>query len=174
MKLHELYPFPEERKSRKRLGRGRGTGQGCTAGKGNKGQNARSGGGTQPWFEGGQMPLARRLPKRGFKNFDFKVTYSPVNLDRLFAVLPGNRDHPGRHLRQRTVPEKRPGEVLSRGEAAAPACRPQVQQEGGREAAAAGGKAVPLEPRDASETRPHRRDHPWPDWRRESGAGSRS
>lgn len=56
MKLHELYPFPEERVNRKRIGRGRATGQGCTAGKGNKGQNARAGVSERPWFEGGQMP----------------------------------------------------------------------------------------------------------------------
>jgi len=87
MQLHELYPFPEERKQRKRLGRGRGTGQGCTAGKGNKGQNARAGGGVRPSFEGGQMPIQRRLPKRGFKNA-FKVSYSPVNLDRIVEAFP--------------------------------------------------------------------------------------
>lgn len=91
MQLHELYPFPEERKQRKRLGRGRGTGQGCTAGKGNKGQNARAGGGVRPSFEGGQMPIQRRLPKRGFKN-PFKVTYSPVNLDRLVEAFPNTAE----------------------------------------------------------------------------------
>ena len=94
MELHELYPFPEERKQRKRLGRGRGTGQGCTAGKGNKGQNSRAGGGVRPSFEGGQMPIQRRLPKRGFKN-PFKVTYSPVNLDRIVEAFPKyGGDHP--------------------------------------------------------------------------------
>ncbi len=86
MRLHEIYPFPEERKERKRIGRGRGSGQGCTAGKGNKGQNARAGTGTKAWFEGGQMPLARRLPKRGFKN-PFRVEYAPVNIDRLLEVF---------------------------------------------------------------------------------------
>ena len=82
MRLHELYPFPEERKQRKRIGRGSGSGWGCTAGKGNKGQNSRSGGGVRPGFEGGQMPIQRRLPKRGFKNL-FKTVYAPLNLDRL-------------------------------------------------------------------------------------------
>jgi large subunit ribosomal protein L15 len=91
MLLHELFPFPEERKSRKRLGRGRATGQGCTAGKGNKGQNARAGGGTRPGFEGGQMPLHRRLPKRGFKN-PFKIVYSPLNLDKLVEAFPNTTD----------------------------------------------------------------------------------
>ena len=66
MNLNELYPFAEDRKSRKRVGRGSGSGLGCTSGKGNKGQNARAGGGVRPGFEGGQMPLYRRLPKRGF------------------------------------------------------------------------------------------------------------
>ncbi len=92
MKLHELYPFPEERKNRKRVGRGQGSGWGCTSGKGNKGQNSRSGGGVKPGFEGGQMPLARRLPKRGFKNYKFKVTYAPINLDRLAEAFAGQTD----------------------------------------------------------------------------------
>ena len=92
MNLNELYPFPEERKSRKRVGRGAGSGLGCTAGKGNKGQNARAGGGVRPGFEGGQMPLQRRLPKRGFKNFPFKVEYAVINLDRLIASFEGKRE----------------------------------------------------------------------------------
>lgn len=91
MQLHELYPFPEDAKDRKRIGRGRGSGQGCTAGKGNKGQNARKGRGTRPGFEGGQMPLQRRLPKRGFKN-PFKVEYAPVNLDRLLEAFPSTQE----------------------------------------------------------------------------------
>lgn len=79
MNLHELYPFPEERASTKRLGRGTASGQGSTSGKGHKGQNARSGGGVAPWFEGGQMRLYRRLPKRGFKN-PFRTEYQVVNI----------------------------------------------------------------------------------------------
>ncbi|MDD6088041.1 MAG: 50S ribosomal protein L15 [Desulfovibrionaceae bacterium] len=89
MNLNELYPFVEERKTRKRVGRGAGSGLGCTSGKGNKGQNARSGGGVRPGFEGGQMPLQRRLPKHGFKNFLFKVEYEVVNLERLLEVFSG-------------------------------------------------------------------------------------
>lgn len=80
MNLNELYPFAEDRKSRKRVGRGSGSGLGCTSGKGNKGQNARAGGGVRPGFEGGQMPLQRRLPKRGFKNYLFKVEYEVINM----------------------------------------------------------------------------------------------
>lgn len=89
MQLHDLYPFPEERKERRRVGRGSGSGLGCTSGKGNKGQNARAGGGVRPGFEGGQMPLQRRLPKHGFKNFPFKMTYAVINLDRLLAAFEG-------------------------------------------------------------------------------------
>ncbi len=92
MNLHELYPFPEERKARKRVGRGSGSGWGCTSGKGNKGQNARAGGGVRPGFEGGQMPLQRRLPKRGFKNALFKVRYAVLNLDRLVESFDGKTD----------------------------------------------------------------------------------
>jgi len=87
MNLHDLYPFAEDRKSRKRIGRGSGSGWGCTAGKGNKGQNARAGGGVKPGFEGGQMPLQRRLPKRGFSNYPFKMEYEVINLDRLQAAF---------------------------------------------------------------------------------------
>ncbi|MBQ7739013.1 MAG: 50S ribosomal protein L15 [Desulfovibrionaceae bacterium] len=89
MQLHDLYPFAEERKTRRRVGRGGGSGLGGTAGKGHKGQNARSGGGVRPGFEGGQMPLARRLPKRGFKNFHFRNRYTPINLGDLTSAFPG-------------------------------------------------------------------------------------
>jgi len=87
MQLHDLYPFQEERKNRRRVGRGSASGHGCTAGRGNKGQNARAGGGVRPGFEGGQMPLQRRLPKRGFKNYPFKIDYDIINLDRLLEAF---------------------------------------------------------------------------------------
>jgi large subunit ribosomal protein L15 len=87
MQLHNLFPFPEERKTRRRVGRGAGSGLGGTSGKGHKGQNARAGGGVRPGFEGGQMPLQRRLPKHGFKNYLFKVTYDVINLDSLTAAF---------------------------------------------------------------------------------------
>ena len=89
MQLHELVPFKEERKQRRRIGRGSGSGWGKTAAKGHKGQNARSGGGVRPGFEGGQMPLARRLPKRGFSNAKFKAVYDVINLDRLVEAFEG-------------------------------------------------------------------------------------
>lgn len=82
MKMHELSPTPNSKTSAKRLGRGTGSGLGKTSGKGQKGQNSRSGGGVRPGFEGGQMPLIRRLPKRGFTNL-FKKEYAIVNLEDL-------------------------------------------------------------------------------------------
>ena len=82
MKLHELSPAPGSVKDSFRKGRGPGSGNGKTAGKGHKGQNARSGGGVRPGFEGGQLPLYRKLPKRGFKN-RFAVNYAIVNLSVL-------------------------------------------------------------------------------------------
>ena len=82
MKLHELSPAPGSVKDSWRKGRGPGSGNGKTAGKGHKGQNARSGGGVRPGFEGGQIPLYRKLPKRGFKN-RFAVQYCVINLDVL-------------------------------------------------------------------------------------------
>lgn len=82
MKLHELSPAPGSVKEAWRKGRGTGSGNGKTAGKGHKGQNARSGGGVRPGFEGGQLPLYRRLPKRGFYN-KFATRYAVINLDTL-------------------------------------------------------------------------------------------
>lgn len=82
MKLHELSPAPGSNQESYRKGRGAGSGNGKTAGKGHKGQKARSGGGVRPGFEGGQMPLARRLPKRGFNNI-FATKYAEVNLSDL-------------------------------------------------------------------------------------------
>ncbi|MBQ7453154.1 MAG: 50S ribosomal protein L15 [Clostridia bacterium] len=82
MKLHELSPAPNSTKAPKRLGRGIGSGTGKTSGKGHKGQNARSGGGVRPGFEGGQMPLIRQLPKRGFKN-NWRKEYTTINVSDL-------------------------------------------------------------------------------------------
>ncbi len=83
MKVHDLRPDAGAKKKRKRVGRGIAAGQGKTAGRGTKGQNARSGGGVRPYFEGGQLPLVRRLPfKRGFNNI-FRIEYQEVNVDQL-------------------------------------------------------------------------------------------
>ena len=82
MKLHELSPSEGSRKKSFRVGRGHASGNGKTSGKGHKGQNARSGGGVRPGFEGGQMPIYRRLPKRGFNNI-FAKEYVAVNVEKL-------------------------------------------------------------------------------------------
>ncbi len=83
MQLHDLKPAKNASKDRKRRGRGSASGLGTTSGKGHKGQKARSGGGVRPGFEGGQMPLTRRLPKRGFNNAKFSKVYEIVNLEAL-------------------------------------------------------------------------------------------
>ena len=90
MKLHELSPAPGSAKQAWRKGRGPGSGNGKTAGKGHKGQNARSGGGVRPGFEGGQLPLYRKLPKRGFKN-RFAKNYAIVNVADLNRFNDGDR-----------------------------------------------------------------------------------
>ena len=84
MKLHDLHPSPGSKKKKKRLGRGHGSGSGKTSGKGHKGLLARSGRANQAGFEGGQMPLARRLPKRGFTN-TFRIEYTVINIQTLAA-----------------------------------------------------------------------------------------
>ena len=85
MKLHELPPAPGSKHSRKRVGRGPGSGLGKTAGKGHKGGQSRSGYSLRPGFEGGQMPLIRRVPKRGFTN-EFRIEYSVINVGALAAL----------------------------------------------------------------------------------------
>lgn len=85
MRLNDLKPNPGAKHRRKRLGIGESSGQGKTAGKGHKGQKARSGGGVRLGFEGGQMPIFRRLPKRGFNNAQFKTVYAVVNVATLEA-----------------------------------------------------------------------------------------
>ncbi|MDR2050511.1 MAG: 50S ribosomal protein L15 [Deltaproteobacteria bacterium] len=120
MRLHELYPFAEERKARRRVGRGHGSGLGSTSGKGLKGQKQRSGGGPRPGFEGGQMPLQRRLPKRGFTNI-FRVEYAVINLDRLAASFEGKDEISLDDIYARGLAE--PGEpvkILGRGDLASP------------------------------------------------------
>ena len=89
MKLHELEKNIGATHAKKRVGRGSGSGLGKTSGRGQKGQKARSGGSINPVFEGGQLPLYRRIPKRGFKNYMFKTRYAVVNLDA-FNVFENN------------------------------------------------------------------------------------
>lgn len=83
MKLYDLTTVPGSKKEPKRKGRGLGSGNGKTGGRGHKGQGQRSGGSVRPGFEGGQMPLQRRQPKRGFNNFNFKTVYAIVNISDL-------------------------------------------------------------------------------------------
>ena len=89
LQLSNLKNLTGLRKNRKRIGRGIGSGTGKTSGKGQKGQNSRSGGGVRPWFEGGQMPLQRRLPKRGFTNI-FKKYYEIINVEQLARCAGSN------------------------------------------------------------------------------------
>ena len=90
MRLHDLTPRPGAKHRRKRLGQGESSGHGKTSGRGGKGQSARSGSSIRPGFEGGQMPLIRRIPKRGFNNARFKINYLPVNLSALNAFADGD------------------------------------------------------------------------------------
>jgi large subunit ribosomal protein L15 len=115
MKLHELKPAEGSRKETKRLGRGIGSGQGKTAGKGHKGQNARSGGGVRLGFEGGQTPLFRRLPKRGFTNINRKE-YAIVNLDVLNRFEDGTEVTPELLLETGVVSSEKAGiKILANG-----------------------------------------------------------
>jgi large subunit ribosomal protein L15 len=115
MQLHELKPAEGSRKERKRLGRGIGSGQGKTAGKGHKGQNARSGGGVRLGFEGGQTPLFRRLPKRGFTNIH-RVEYAEVNLETLNRFDEGIEITPELLIEARIVKNAKAGiKILGNG-----------------------------------------------------------
>jgi large subunit ribosomal protein L15 len=115
MKLHELKPAEGSRKERKRLGRGIGSGQGKTAGKGHKGQNARSGGGVRPGFEGGQTPLFQRLPKRGFTNINRKE-FAVVNLDALNRFEEGTEVTPELLIEAGIVKSEKAGvKILAKG-----------------------------------------------------------
>ncbi|ANB58800.1 ribosomal protein L15 [Anoxybacillus sp. B7M1] len=116
MKLHELQPAPGSRKERNRVGRGIGSGNGKTSGKGHKGQNARSGGGVRLGFEGGQTPLFRRLPKRGFTNINRKE-YAIVNLDTLNRFEDGTEVTPELLLETGVISKLKAGlKILGNGQ----------------------------------------------------------
>ncbi len=115
MKLHELKPPTGATRRRKRVGRGTGSGHGKTSGRGEKGQKARSGAHIHPWFEGGQLPLHRRVPKRGFTN-RFKKVYATVNLKDLERFEPGTQVTPGLLQERRLVKDLKAGlKVLADG-----------------------------------------------------------
>ncbi|AEM73773.1 50S ribosomal protein L15 [Caldicellulosiruptor acetigenus] len=117
MKLYELKPAPGSKKSRKRVGRGESSGHGKTSTRGHKGQWARSGGGVRPGFEGGQMQLTRRIPKRGFKNINKKV-YTEVNVEKLERFDNDTVITPELLLKERVISkiEKDGVKILGRGE----------------------------------------------------------
>ncbi len=108
MKLHELESATGSRKERNRVGRGIGSGNGKTSGRGHKGQNSRSGGGVRPGFEGGQNPLFRRLPKRGFTNINRKE-YAIVNLDALNRFEEGTEVTPALLIETGVVGKEKAG-----------------------------------------------------------------
>ena len=114
MDLRELRPAKGNRHAKKRVGRGPGSGTGKTSGRGHKGQGARSGGGVRPGFEGGQMPLTRRVPKRGFHN-PFRTRYTPVNLDGLGLFEAGQEVSPDL-LREKGLLGRGLVKILGRGE----------------------------------------------------------
>lgn len=117
MKLHELTPAPGSRHSRKRVGRGIGSGHGKTSGRGHKGQNARSGGGVRLGFEGGQTPLFKRLPKRGFSNAPFKKEWSIVNISQLERFAAGTVVTPEMMIETRLVRNMKDGiKILGEGD----------------------------------------------------------
>ena len=116
MRLKDLKPAPGSKPSRKRIGCGAGSGHGKTACRGENGQKSRSGAKTYPWFEGGQMPLQRRVPKRGFTNI-FKKTYQVVNVKSL-NNFPANSDVDAKALREAGLIRKKnvPVKLLGMGE----------------------------------------------------------
>lgn len=117
MKLHDLKPNEGSKKNRKRVGRGIAAGQGKTAGRGMKGQNARAGGGTSLWHQGGNLPFFRRLPfKRGFTNIH-RVEYNEINLDQLDGFGPKSEVNPETMAEARLVKDvRKPIVILGRGE----------------------------------------------------------
>ena len=148
MKLHELRPAKGAHKKRKRVARGTAGRGGKTAGRGTKGQNSRSGGGVRPYFEGGQLPLVRRLPqKRGFTNI-FRVEYAIVNLERLSGFRKNSKVGPEALVRAGIIKSaSKPVKILGQGELKRPltvsahkfsaSARDKIE--------AAGGKVVELE-----------------------------
>jgi len=117
MKLHELAPAPGAKKTRKRVGRGVGSGLGKTSGRGHKGQKSRSGGGVRLGFEGGQMPIQRRLPKRGFSNHPFRTIYAEINIETLNRFEQDSVITPEILKKEGIVKDMKDGlKVLGRGE----------------------------------------------------------
>lgn len=150
IELHNLRSPEGPRRKRKRVGRGPGSGRGKTAGRGEKGQNSRSGGGVPPWFEGGQMPLQRRIPKRGFKNRN-RVEYQVVNVGDLH-ILDGDATPASLKSAGLIRSLRRPVKILGTGEVAAPlSCSVHgVSASARRKIEAAGGSVTVLSPSGGS------------------------
>ena len=143
MKLNELSPAKGSRHAKKRIGRGVGSGWGCTAGRGSKGQNSRSGGGVRPGYEGGQMPIHRRLPKRGFTNI-FRKQIAVVNIRDLARFESGATVDEAALVKARLVSGKRDGvKLLAFGEIGYPLnIRLNAVSEGARKKIEAAGGTV--------------------------------
>ncbi len=141
MRLHELAPAPGSRFERKRVGRGIGSGHGKTSGRGHKGQKARSGGGVRRGFEGGQMPLIRRIPKRGFNNI-FAEEVSIVNVRDLTRFSPGTVVTPELLVKEGLAKRGRVIKLLGKGELDRPLTVQvhRVSKGAAEKVAAAGGK----------------------------------
>ena len=117
MKLHNIHPAEGATTTKKRVGRGTGSGLGKTSGKGHKGQNARSGGGVRVGFEGGQLPLFRRLSKRGFNNYEFRTVYATINVSDLNRFEEGTTVTPELLIESGLVKKELDGiKVLGNGE----------------------------------------------------------
>ncbi|HHY38798.1 MAG TPA: 50S ribosomal protein L15 [Clostridia bacterium] len=144
MRVHDLRPAPGARSKARRVGRGIGSGRGKTSGRGHKGQKARSGGGLRPGFEGGQMPLQRRLPKRGFTNAVHKTEYAVVNVGDLERFGEETIVTPEMLLELRIVRDMKDGvKVLGDGEITKPLTvkAHAFSDQARRKIEAAGGKA---------------------------------
>lgn len=121
LKLNDIQPSAGSHKQSRRVGRGTGNGKGCTAGKGNNGHSARSGSGYKPYFEGGQTPLTRRLPKRGFES-PFKIDYQIVNVGTLAELDAGGKEITADMLFEKGIikDKDRPVKVLGEGDVTKP------------------------------------------------------
>ncbi len=150
IELHNLKPPQGSRRARKRVGRGPGSGKGKTSGRGQKGQNSRSGGGVPAWFEGGQMPLQRRIPKRGFKNRN-RVEYQVVNIGDL-SILGGDATLEAMSAAGLIRTLRNPVKLLGSGEVSGPIrCSVHaVSAAARRKIEDAGGSVTILSPRSTS------------------------
>ena len=151
IELHNLKPADRNRRGRKRVGRGPGSGKGKTSGRGEKGQNSRSGGGVPPWFEGGQMPLQRRIPKRGFTNRN-RVEYQVVNVGDLH-ILDGDATPESLRTAGLIRSVRKPVKILGTGDASGPiTCSVHAVSAAARaKIEGAGGSVTILAPRGVAE-----------------------